>query len=1318
VAIEDLLNAYRASQQQAEGDLGQPIQEDPGAQRAAAVLESLRKQESFERSREKKMRSLDTSFRKTIKPDPKKWTGPSPMMTSPALVESYEEAKRTGLLPKLPEAQELRGAGLMPPEEQPWWMEYLLKPVLTGLGGAAELDKALGPVTPRSGMARKFVGELSQQFRQLAQPDGVTVRDPTVLSTMFDAAETIQRVAVVLPVERMRGDYPDESLLESVYRAAAFPSWAKGRRPRDMVSLTRRMMKEQGYNPDSGWGMLFTFGTAGLTDPVVFSGLGAVRRSAKMVAFQQALKLGKKALRQTADPAVLDGEVAALGRILTEIMADPKNDIPALQPVVRDLLGGINPSIGRQFDELGDSWGQVGLRVGVPLLQERVPWTQIELVSHKTLRKPWEKVRSVGQSLSDWGGELVRRREGQNPLDVAAAVRLVRSLIDPSVEFSHLPGLRRYFQQRSLLDALPEHRGRMDTEQLEAVSKQYTTGVKKGRQRPILMGTGDLASELAGEDWRFVLAAERQYVGAALDSPNTAAREARSAGVLDHPSLVTAERRQIPERAYAKAIALSEEADPAETFRAYIVEATGDETLADALSGQASRMMPLHELRYKTIVKGLDARLQNLWDFHQGWMKRMHAAEKSRYKVMASRAAKYEAATAKALARGAGKSVAEARMAGSAAAKDAHKRIMAKMAEELENYQKHFIRDRISLKVPLGVAAEKSAKHRKKLSLQSMAEDDYNPADDVMVNLASRIYSHNRFNARMDHLDLALSDSRWARRLGPSGKSNLKSPEWDPYTHPITEVPYMVRREVIKDLIRADQIWAEPKLWEKLVKSAYDSPMARWKSYATHARVTFYNMRNQIDDRWRMAMGGYDFNPNTERRAIMIGLLGRLEGAGAVKGVARAGRRPAKYKGTAIRRDQADKVVDNYDAWLLKSREKTYPTKLGTEVSYGDTWDAMGRYGIVEKGFMSADLMDDIPRQLEHTAMRFDPAEAAMKTFYFWRRDHVVLGQGGFMLRATGKAARWFENQRRMTLFVDRVQAGESFADAARIVNKWLFDYKAATPLERQILTRAMPFYKFQRKNTPRQIEAFVRHPGRYLAVHKAKRTIEEKAESEFGPIGVVADYMDSLGAVRWGQTPEGSPVFVNIGLAMTDLNALGSVEEFQSSSDMWDRVTPVLDVIQMLRTNRDPFTQRHLGVKGEEVWDTPGPVLMALVRRYNRHVPSRYEVAVHLQTLSSGYKYETVPAKLVWAWKKSFPNFVSYGRIWNAVAQEFGDKLSDDPFEREQAVIRLIRELSGVSPMVNNPVKQELGALYEHGDVVERALKPRQKGVISSVPQ
>lgn len=73
------------------------------------------------------------------------------------------------------------------------------------------------------------------------------------------------------------------------------------------------------------------------------------------------------------------------------------------------------------------------------------------------------------------------------------------------------------------------------------------------------------------------------------------------------------------------------------------------------------------------------------------------------------------------------------------------------------------------------------------------------------------------------------------------------------------------------------------------------------------------------------------------------------------------------------------------------------------------------------------------------------------------------------------------ENNARLTLFVSRLQKGDSVSQAAATVKKFLGDYRGEvmTDFERQVMNRVFPFYRWMRFNVPLQFEQMLLSRGK-----------------------------------------------------------------------------------------------------------------------------------------------------------------------------------------------------------------------------------------------
>jgi hypothetical protein len=1292
--------------------------------------------------------------------------------------EAYYRAWEQGLLPDMPSPAELRAEGALP-EERPTWIREAAKyltdepegvgqEIIQGVGRLGAFGLSATAMAPLAGAGKTFLALASP-------PTSRTVRDPTVLSLTLDALETAQRVTVVAPIEIAKGMRPTESWYETMGKAFIPPSVARGKEPRDAVSLYRRLVRDEGGDPDSMKNMMAGLAFAIFTDPLTF--LRGPSGTSKM---NQLFRIVRGSYRHTGfNRHAADKAAGAFVRRAYDRVSKMDNPVEMRQVVKGMIDGELAPSAGKAFGALGDDWGRAGVSLAIPFTA-----VSKEIIPFSALRQAAQSAKAGATRIDARVGAYLTSKQRQQPFSALDLVNKTLSFFDPAVErgFVGWDGAREYYDMARLLEEKPTHGLRVAMSQIGAMARKYTSGVFKGAPDPFLLPSGELVPKYKGQTHSW--AAERQWAQAYLNMPAKQARERATSGLLTTSvTEMTDELVELFRRAYAKTVIkardLGEETqDSGERFHSYITKALrrqgfaedSADAIADDVAGKIVSRQAAEEVganisrghgnsaieediyNYASLHDAFDVRMSQLVDYHSASVKRMLDGERAVYKGHAVRAARTAAAKKRAEIRAAGRLEGETaeefakrlRVDSAEAARSRHNEIMGEAVEEIDNYVFHFLRDQTNIRSknagstsPRGGAAGQSAKRRVMLDIVENYEHGQNPSDDLLISLAARQYAHMRVMHKHEVVELALSNKKWARR-GKEGSGAVKGlvekEGWTTFSHPITGEAYSVRKEVVGDLARLFDL-TEPGMLEKTVRM-WGRAHAPWKAAATHGRPLYYNLRNMVDDTWRMSMGGYSFAKSSFDLAMHVAMLGRigtggtwadamrvggferLEVLGQVGGkmggaipkelpmrqVLRNARQPATT-GVGKRARRTKDALDNwYDKKLIDMAQQTRTNKWGQKATLWELYSEAARRGVVEKGFVGADLARDVPTGFG-SARRWD------ETKMTWEQHNPVaavggaaamvgkgaLGTGGVYLRATGSFARWNENTRRLAMFVDRWKAGHTFDEADALVRRWLFDYKDLTEPERKYARSAMPFYTFLKNSVPATIRGMVKNPGRYTALAKGKRVIEERAEFEGGPIGVVADYMDDLFAVRippsvlklLGDENGSSPVFWNVGLSMTDLNVLGMAVPglHMGEDELWDRFTPAVDIFNLLRgffgtkEARDPRTQRK--ITGELM--EPDAFLMGAAKTYDTFAPGEGSLVKRV-TLEGGHTYDALPAELVHLYRKMLPNLVAYGRI---IASKRGD-----PFEEEQMYLRRLKELTGQSLLVNNPVRAELNEM------------------------
>ncbi|HET7713419.1 MAG TPA: hypothetical protein VFK94_03445, partial [Patescibacteria group bacterium] len=106
-------------------------------------------------------------------------------------------------------------------------------------------------------------------------------------------------------------------------------------------------------------------------------------------------------------------------------------------------------------------------------------------------------------------------------------------------------------------------------------------------------------------------------------------------------------------------------------------------------------------------------------------------------------------------------------------------------------------------------------------------------------------------------------------------------------------------------------------------------------------------------------------------------------------------------------------------------------------------------------------------------------------------------------------------------------------AKAAEDVRKFHFDYSDFTPIERSLLTRAIPFYKWTRKSFPLMVEMLFAKPGAISVYPKTLNNLSTMMGYESGTDPLVPDsdaiipqWIKNRGAVPLYQSAKGNTVF------------------------------------------------------------------------------------------------------------------------------------------------------------------------------------------------
>jgi len=247
-----------------------------------------------------------------------------------------------------------------------------------------------------------------------------------------------------------------------------------------------------------------------------------------------------------------------------------------------------------------------------------------------------------------------------------------------------------------------------------------------------------------------------------------------------------------------------------------------------------------------------------------------------------------------------------------------------------------------------------------------------------------------------------------------------------------------------------DEILTSAPVANKYLRG-WDTAQNWWKTYALITRPAYYT-RNLVGNFWN---------------------------AYAIAGL----RNPARYK---------DAAVLQAKAFWARSGSGNWGSGTVAGIPEEEVFRELVNRGVYNKGQYG--LHGDIDKRLVA-----DLGDASTKG-PLWRRVGAVFvpstnnPAAQAIFRAAGATP---ENNARMAVFIDqlhKLKAGsltgkarkDAYDKAAEMVNKALFDYSDVSMVERNVLKRAFPFYKWSRENIPAQLRALMEHPDRYQKLNIA----------------------------------------------------------------------------------------------------------------------------------------------------------------------------------------------------------------------------------------
>lgn len=120
------------------------------------------------------------------------------------------------------------------------------------------------------------------------------------------------------------------------------------------------------------------------------------------------------------------------------------------------------------------------------------------------------------------------------------------------------------------------------------------------------------------------------------------------------------------------------------------------------------------------------------------------------------------------------------------------------------------------------------------------------------------------------------------------------------------------------------------------------------------------------------------------------------------------------------------------------------------------------------------------------------------------------------------------------------------FSKIADHVKSYLYDYTEVTEFEKNVMGRTMPFYKWLRKNIPRQIESLAKDPAKFARLADFQRDLWPETEKTSIEKAVMPGWMKRGGARKTNMVDEdGNPVFYKVDLPVNDLQNMSGLETY-----------------------------------------------------------------------------------------------------------------------------------------------------------------------------
>lgn len=381
-------------------------------------------------------------------------------------------------------------------------------------------------------------------------------------------------------------------------------------------------------------------------------------------------------------------------------------------------------------------------------------------------------------------------------------------------------------------------------------------------------------------------------------------------------------------------------------------------------------------------------------------------------------------------------------------------------------------------------------------TLNEAIEEGLDPLERIDDILVMRFEKSFRVRARAKFVE-AVADQYGVDLATKTGKTIAK--EFDMVKASSDFLPNNIHvPRKVDDALKAVETAYDSVEGAREISRLYDRALGFWK-FSVTAPNPGHHLRNLSGDVWLNWLDGV-VNPNRYFKAgrILAARQGKRGGLpAAMAGSAGAGK--------GVRSPEILSILgkESEDALRLGAESlKDIKLKVGkTQLNGEQIWRLFSQKG-GKSGFFRAELAD-----LNTTRNKII---SGLRDISEQREDYARLAHFIDAMKKEGKNLK-----RGKTFLRDLDKAADA---AAARVRKFNIDYGDLTEFERRIVKKAVPFYTWLRKNIPLQLEMIAMRPGRFAAVPKGTRTIQQLlGTDEFDPeIGeIVPQWVMEMSPVR-----------------------------------------------------------------------------------------------------------------------------------------------------------------------------------------------------------